>query len=100
MEAKIKKALIFLLNEEDKVSSWGLSNISITETSIEFDVDGLVYTGRIIIKSNNFDYQIIFDDGGLETCSLRNLVNVLDYKIERTGNYLQDLEGWFSENDR
>ena len=35
-----------------------------------------------------------FNDGSTETCSLRDLVNVLDSKIEITENYLQKLEKW------
>ena len=95
MNSKIKQALVILLNEEVRIASWGLSNISITETSIMFDVDGFIYSGRIIIKScKKTSYQITFNDGSTETCSLRNLVNVLDSKIEITANYLQKLPQW------
>lgn len=38
MNKNAKKALICLLQEEDKVSSWGISKINIGENSISFNV--------------------------------------------------------------
>lgn len=98
MDAKIRNLLLFFINEEEKVSSWGVSNISITETTIKFDVDGFIYSGSVIIKcSKILDYQITFDDGSEEYCSINNIIDVLDSKIERTEHYIRDLEGWFSK---
>lgn len=95
MNIKIKQALVSLLSKEDIVSSWGITNISIEETSIRFNVEGLIYVGSICIRYNQPSYEIAFDDGRLIKCSLNELANVLDACIERTENYIRDLEKWF-----
>jgi len=96
MDVNIKKVLLILLNEEFLVSSWGLSDISITGTSIYFHVDGFVYKGGIRIGCDNLGYQITFDDGRIIHCSLHDLVSVLDSNIEKNDDYIQNLELWLS----
>ena len=95
MNKKVKIALAYLLNEEEKVTSWGISNILIKENSIHFHVEGLIYKGYIFIRCDKPYYKIIFDDGKSIQCTVAELVNVLDTNIEMTRNYIHDLKSWF-----
>ena len=104
MNSKIKQALVILLNEEVRIASWGLSNISITETSIMFDVDGFIYSGRIIIKScKKTSYQITFNDGSTENIEVTNssegLVVLNKARVLTTAFITADKLGLLSEED-
>ena len=94
MNIKIKKALVSLLNEEVMVASWGITNTKITDTSIEFEVSGFIYQGKIQLKPLDDSYNILFDTGESINCSLNDLVKTLDYKIEKTDNYESFLKEW------
>jgi len=63
MNKYVKKALICLLKEEVKVSSWGIYNITIDESSINFNVDGLIYKGCISIRCYETYYEVHFEPG-------------------------------------
>lgn len=94
MDERLRMALISLLTEEGIVSSWGITNISFRESSLQFDVAGFLYSGSINITCENSYYVIHFDDGNMIQCNEKNLVNALDVAIERNDNYLQELETW------
>lgn len=97
MNKNIKKALICLLQEEEKVSSWGICKINIDENSINFNVDGFLYKGSVSIKCNETYYEIHFEHREIIHCSdVGELTDILDSNIEKTENYQQDLEKWFS----
>lgn len=97
MNKNVKKALICLLKEEVKVSSWGISNINIDESSINFNVDGFLYKGCISIKCDENCYEIHFDHGKKLKClDADELADILDSNIEKTDNYQHDLENWLS----
>lgn len=100
MDAKIKEALIFLLGEEDIASSWGFSNITISDTSISFHVDGFIYKGGVCIRCDNQCYHVTFDDGRTFSCSLYDLVSALDSSIEKNDSYIHNLEVWFSDSNK
>lgn len=97
MNNKIKNALIALLNDEVTVASWGISNITIKESSFEFMVSGFVYQGKVSVSIHNSVYLVTLDNGCSEECDLDNLVQYLDSIIEKTPNYdiavLKWLEG-------
>lgn len=92
MNEKIKKALATLLEEEVIVASWGIYNMVFNETSFEFHVEGLIYQGRVVISLYDSNYRIIFDNERFIDCSLDQLVNTLDVNIEKTSDYLCNLE--------
>lgn len=94
MNKKVKEAVVCLLKEEAIVSSWGLSNISIEDCSVNFVVDGFVYKGNVCIVCDKSYYEIQFDGGRTIRCAVHELTNVLDTAIEKDGNYLQNLEDW------
>lgn len=97
MDIMVKKALICLLQEEEKVSSWGICQINIDENTINFNVDGFLYKGRISIKCDETCYEIRFEHGTKILCANTiELADILDSNIEKTENYQQDLENWLS----
>lgn len=97
MDKNLKKGLIFLLSEEEIVSSWGISNITIDENSINFNVDGFLYKGRISIKYVETYFEIRFGcDKKVRCVDATELTEILDSNIEKTDNYQHDLENWLS----
>lgn len=97
MNKKVKKALICLLQEEEKVSSWGICKINIDENSINFNVDGFLYKGCVSIKCDKTCYEIHFEHGKIIRCSdAEELTDILDSHIQKTENYQKDLENWLS----
>lgn len=91
---EIREALISLLNEEIKVVSWGVSNIIINDTSFEFCVSGFIFEGKVMVNLHESDYQVCFDNGDVIECSLNNLVDTLDLKIEKTSEYDTQIKEW------
>lgn len=98
MDKNLKKVLICLLSEEEKVSSWGISNITIDESQINFNVDGFLYKGRISIRYDETYYEISFerDNKTIKCLEAAELTDILDSNIEKTDNYQHDLEKWLS----
>ena len=85
-------AAITLLQNEIIVASWGIKNIVIEDKFLRFDVDGLKYQGKVTIQAKeNGEYALFFGQK-LVTCRINSIVNTLDYLIERTDNYTDDLE--------
>ncbi len=98
MNEKIKKALICFLNEEIVVSSWGLTNTSIKKSSIEFDVTGFLYQGKIKVIPLESGYRVIFGKKYTLECSLTELVQKIDSIVEKTDNYEADVRDWIIHN--
>ena len=97
MDKKLKNGLLCLLSEEEIVSSWGISNITIDENSINFNVDGFLYKGRISIKYVETYFEICFGcDKKVRCVDATELAEILDSNIEKTDNYQHDLENWLS----
>lgn len=94
MNKKIKNALTALLNDEVTVASWGISNITIKESSFEFMVSGFIYQGKVSVSIQNSNYLITLDDGCSKECDIDNLVHYLDSKIEKTPNYDSAVLKW------
>ena len=94
MNEKIKKALVSLLNEEIVVTSWGITNININDTSVGFEVSGFLYKGKVELSSCESGYSIKLDNADIIECSFEELVRTLDKKIERSENYKFQLQEW------
>lgn len=94
MDGKIKNALITLLNDELIVASWGISNITIKESSFEFMVSGFIYQGKVSVSIHSENYLITFDSGYSEECTIGNLVHYLDSKIEKISDYDNAVLKW------
>lgn len=94
IRTNVRRALICLLNEEEKVSSWGITNINIEENSINFDVDGFLFRGHISIKCEETYFEIQMEGGKNIMCVVSELTDTLDSSIEKAENYQQNLEKW------
>ena len=94
MNDKIKKALVSLINEEIVVTSWGITNIIINDTSVGFEVSGFLYKGKVELSICESGYSIKLDNADIIQCSLEELVRTLDTKIERSENYESQLREW------
>ena len=96
MNEKIKKALVYLLNEEIVVTSWGITNININDTSVRFEVSGFLYKGKVELTPCESRYIIKLDNAENIHCQLEELVRTLDTKIERGESYESQLQEWLS----
>ncbi len=94
MNENIKKALVCLLDEEVIVASWGITNINVSDTSLDFEVSGFIYKGKVQVKPIDDSYKICFDTGECINCSLDDLAKTLDSKIEKTDSYESLLQEW------
>ena len=96
MNEKIKKALVYLLNEDIVVTSWGITNININDTSVRFEVSGFLYKGKVELTPCESGYFIKLDNTENIHCQLEELVRTLDTKIERGESYESQLQEWLS----
>ena len=94
MNEKIKKALVCLLNEEVIVTSWGITNLNIKDTSFMFEVSGFLFQGKVEMIPCESGYSIKLNNAEIATCSLEELVRTLDSKIERVDNYESLIQEW------
>lgn len=92
----LRSVLVALIKNDVITASWGVSNIGINTDSLSFDVIGLKYKGSIIIEAvNESEYIIHIGERIVTLYSANDLVAFLDKIIERTPNYLLDLNQWF-----
>lgn len=94
MDDRIKKALTSLLKEEIIVASWGFSDLTIYNESFKFNVSGFLYQGKVVVSLLEKNYLIQLNNGDSFVCSLINLVDMLDSKIEKTQNYDNSVIKW------
>ena len=88
-----KQLLCTLINDYIRVASWGITNISIDEEKISFNVNGFNYCGDIIIKSDSSGcYNITIGKQKNIKCHLDELIDTLDRIIEASDDYLIQLE--------
>lgn len=95
----LKSVLITLVNNDAITASWGISNIDIKANTLSFDVSGLMYKGSIKIETFN-EYEFFIHIGGqvFTLYNVNDLSVFLDKKIERTPDYISDLEQWLSKD--
>lgn len=94
MDGKIRTALISLLNEEVIVASWGLTDLTIKDTSFEFFVSGFIYQGKVTVAVQESDCLISLDNGNTFKCAINNLVQSIDCMIEKTSEYDTKIIEW------
>lgn len=97
LNKSLRLALIALLEENVIVSSWGISNIVVNPSILQFDVKGFNYEGTITIEVSESGYIVIIGNNTFCHCSLSNLVDLIDKQIEYTGNYTDKLRNWLME---
>lgn len=94
MNEKIKNALVCFLNEEIIVTSWGVTNLNINDTSFMFEVSGFHFQGKVEVIPCESGYSIKLNNAEITKCSLEELVRTLDSQIERVDNYESLLQEW------
>lgn len=94
MSDTIRKAILVLLNEELIVTSWGITQILVRNSSISFNVAGLLYQGKVTISTIESKYSIRFSNGNVMETSLDKLVSDLDRYIEKDPRYEERLKRW------
>lgn len=100
MNVYIRKALVMLLSEEIVVSSWGITNISVSADYCKFHVDGFCYIGFVEITYQEGLYKVLFEDGRVIESTLEKLVIVLDANIEKASSYDRWLTEWLTQRLR
>lgn len=96
MNINIRTLLLELLKHQFVVSSWGLTNIKIGASKLSFDVDGLLYKGKVLITVNGCLYTIHLDSRTLSDVALCQVVAVLDGLIEVDEDYKEQLAQWLA----
>lgn len=95
LDKAIQLALITLLENKVIVASWGITNIIIKPSTLIFDVYGIKYKGTVSVDaSETSGYIIQIGEETYSNCCIDTLVKILDIRIERTVNYLEDLREW------
>lgn len=81
----LRKLLFCLLKNDIIVTSWGLTDIAISETELIFTVDGFKYKGKVKIEVPDCTdfYNIYYEGGIMEKCDLEHIIGLLDMKIEK-----------------
>lgn len=87
---------MLLLSENLIVASWGISDIVIDESYLQFSVNGLQFSGIVKLVPNHTHCHIYFCDGSHFVCAWDILVTTLDNYIEKTANYMTDLKSWIN----
>lgn len=93
MNEELKQLILVLLADKIKVTSWGITNINTSDSSLEFNVSGFLYQGKVKIDALLESY-IICINGDTIKCQLEEVVSILDSKIEKSSNYIEDITEW------
>lgn len=84
--------------------SWGFNHPTAIENGLQFKVNGFKHKGTVKVVYNEgtdlFDVTFINRRGveveAVERVYIDSLVNVIDYHVEKTVNYSQDVEEWLN----
>lgn len=94
----IKQSLITLLKEEEIVSSWGISDISIIDNKVSFKVEGFRYKGLVTIFSNGEGLlDVVLDSRSHKNVPIDNILAILDSEIELSDDYINELRCWIEK---
>lgn len=87
----IRELLLCLLYDEIIVSSWGISDINVTETIVSFYVAGFKYQGKVVIEvKDGSTYEIILDNEKLGCFTIDAIVKTIDERVEKSENCYRD----------
>lgn len=77
------------------VASWGMTQPTITDHDVSFNVNGFKYEGRVsIIPIKDGLYEVRLGNTPYSDISLQCIIKFLDCLIERTDSYLNDISNW------
>ena len=90
---KIRNLLLLFLKNDIIVTSWGITEIKITELKISFHVCGFKYRGlvRIEAPTDRGEYLIRFGQNPPISSDLESVIGLLDEKIENNNIYFNEL---------
>lgn len=97
----MKKGIIFLMSEflshKEIVQSWGIQDLVWITNEVSFHVDGLKYRGDVKVELlENNEYKITV--GTLVSiCRLSEVIGYIDKTVEKTSNYMKDLDRWIKD---
>ena len=82
----IRKLLLCFLSEDVIVASWGISDITISETTLSFSVNGFKFQGNVMIEAGDIcdEYSVSLNQSCIGHCKLDGIVTILDERIERS----------------
>lgn len=98
MNSNIRKLLLELLRQNVIVGSWGMTNVSIKQDTINFDVQGMLYQGAVSISPQKGIYHIELD-GVAVSVPLESVVQKLDVLVESGEGYIHKLQSWLSSGN-
>lgn len=95
MNANIKIVLLDFVSNPAITSSWGISNIQVTDEQILFEVSAFKYIGKVIITDVGEFVRITLVQNHTEFSTKPNLVlSAIDDMVESDGNYRENLKNW------
>lgn len=89
-----------MLEAQETVASWGITNIKIGDSIISFDVSGFKFEGCVLIHANDHGYDVYLNNELKAHCECKNIVYYLDCMVEHTDNYEEDLFNWIVVNNK
>lgn len=90
MNKELRYLLVRLLKDEVTLQSWGITNILIKDSSLNFDVSGMKYSGTVFINTCTNGYIISLGAKTIQA-TIDDIISILDSEIEKTDNYISDL---------
>lgn len=88
----IRQFMVSSIERSIIVSSWGISDIQISENKIEFNVCGFNFNGHIELHELNDILIVTTSDAiSLSFKSVNDVIDYLDLKIEYDENYLSNI---------
>lgn len=98
LSSEIRILLLTLLANDEIASSWGITDIDISFSSVSFNANGFLYTGRVVISPDSLDsYSITLGTKTLENIDLDRVVPILDSEIEKSEDYTDALTLWIKK---
>lgn len=100
LSSEIRILLLTLLANDEIVSSWGVTDIDISFSSLSFNVNGFLYTGRVVITPDSLgSYSVKLATKTLGNIDLNRIVQMLDLEIEKSEDYIDNLTLWIKKAD-
>ena len=81
--------LIELLTNKIIVTSWGITNLKVSDAGISFEVDAFKYKGiiSIVASTKQNHYKLRIGERQFKDCHLKDVVEMIDKEVEYGSNY-------------
>ena len=89
-----RELLIELLTNKIVVTSWGITNLNVSDADISFEVDGFKYKGTvsIVASAKLLHYVVRIGERQFKDCHLKDVVEMIDKEVEYGSNYQDELK--------